>query len=234
MKNIIEIKNLNKTFGEVRALQEINFAVAQGQWLAIMGPSGSGKSTLLNILSLMDEPTSGQYWLDGVDVSALDGEQKAAIRREKIGLIFQQFHLIPYLNALENVMLSQYYHSATDEEDAAAVLERVGLAHRLKHLPSELSGGEQQRLCIARALINNPELLLADEPTGNLDEANEQIVLGLLRELKNDGKTIVLITHNEELGREADEMMILSHGVMQGREFCARVGGDCKAKNGDK
>ncbi len=215
MKEIIKIQGLNKNFGEVKALQNINFAVQSGEWLAIMGPSGSGKSTLLNILSLMDEQSSGEYFLGGVSVSTLDEAAKIRIRREKIGLIFQQFHLIPYLNALENVMLAQFYHSAVDEQDARAVLEKVGLAHRLKHLPSELSGGEQQRLCIARALINDPELLLADEPTGNLDEANEKIVLELLRGLKNEGKTIVLITHNEMLGKQADKMMILRHGVMQ-------------------
>lgn len=213
MKEIIKISHLCKNFGEVKALQDINFSVLQGQWLAIMGPSGSGKSTLLNILSLMDEQSSGEYFLDGTNVQNLDESAKIKIRREKIGLIFQQFHLIPYLNALENVMLAQFYHSSVDEEDARAVLEKVGLAHRLKHLPSELSGGEQQRLCIARALINNPELLLADEPTGNLDEANEKIVLDLLKQLKNEGKTIVLITHNETLGKQADTMMILRHGV---------------------
>lgn len=213
MKEIIKISHLCKNFGEVKALQDINFSVLQGQWLAIMGPSGSGKSTLLNILSLMDEQSSGEYFLDGTNVQSLDESAKIKIRREKIGLIFQQFHLIPYLNALENVMLAQFYHSSVDEEDARAVLEKVGLAHRLKHLPSELSGGEQQRLCIARALINNPELLLADEPTGNLDEANEKIVLDLLKQLKNEGKTIVLITHNETLGKQADAMMILRHGV---------------------
>lgn len=213
MKEIIKISHLCKNFGEVKALQDINFSVLQGQWLAIMGPSGSGKSTLLNILSLMDEQSSGEYFLDGTNVQSLDESAKIKIRREKIGLIFQQFHLIPYLNALENVMLAQFYHSSVDEEDARAVLKKVGLAHRLKHLPSELSGGEQQRLCIARALINNPELLLADEPTGNLDEANEKIVLDLLKQLKNEGKTIVLITHNETLGKQADTMMILKHGV---------------------
>ena len=213
MKEIIKISHLCKNFGEVKALQDINFSVLQGRWLAIMGPSGSGKSTLLNILSLMDEQSSGEYFLDGTNVQSLDESAKIKIRREKIGLIFQQFHLIPYLNALENVMLAQFYHSSIDEEDARAVLEKVGLAHRLKHLPSELSGGEQQRLCIARALINNPELLLADEPTGNLDEANEKIVLDLLKQLKNEGKTIVLITHNETLGKQADTMMILRHGV---------------------
>ncbi|EAL5796332.1 ABC transporter ATP-binding protein, partial [Campylobacter coli] len=193
----------------------INLNIYKGEWLAIMGPSGSGKSTLLNILSLMDDPSSGKYILDNEDLEQINEEQKITLRREKIGLIFQQFHLIPYLSALENVMLSQYYHSSVDEEDAKAVLEKVGLSHRLSHLPSQLSGGEQQRVCIARALINNPEILLADEPTGNLDEANEKIVLETLQKLKNEGKTIVLITHNPELAKFADRTLILQHGILK-------------------
>ncbi|GML74261.1 GTPase [Campylobacter jejuni] len=214
-KELIKINNLNKEFGKVKALNNINLSVYKGEWLAIMGPSGSGKSTLLNILSLMDTPSSGEYILDNENLEQMDEEQKITLRREKIGLVFQQFHLIPYLNALENVMLSQYYHSSVDEEDAKMVLEKVGLSHRLTHLPSQLSGGEQQRVCIARALINNPELLLADEPTGNLDEANEQIVLQTLQKLKNEGKTIVLITHNPDLAKFADRTLILQHGVLK-------------------
>ncbi len=214
-KELIKINNLNKEFGKVKALNNINLSVYEGEWLAIMGPSGSGKSTLLNILSLMDTPSSGEYILDNENLEEMDEEQKITLRREKIGLVFQQFHLIPYLNALENVMLSQYYHSSVDEEDAKMVLEKVGLSHRLTHLPSQLSGGEQQRVCIARALINNPELLLTDEPTGNLDEANEQIVLQTLQKLKNEGKTIVLITHNPDLAKFADRTLILQHGVLK-------------------
>ncbi len=215
MKELIQIKNLSKEFGKVKALDNINLNIYKGEWLAIMGPSGSGKSTLLNILSLMDIPSSGKYILDNEDLEQINEEQKITLRREKIGLIFQQFHLIPYLSALENVMLSQYYHSSVDEEDAKAVLEKVGLSHRLSHLPSQLSGGEQQRVCIARALINNPEILLADEPTGNLDEANEKIVLETLQKLKNEGKTIVLITHNPELAKFADRTLILQHGILK-------------------
>ncbi|ECZ4226416.1 ABC transporter ATP-binding protein [Campylobacter jejuni] len=214
-KELIKINNLNKEFGKVKALNNINLSVYEGEWLAIMGPSGSGKSTLLNILSLMDTPSSGEYILDNENLEQMDEEQKITLRRKKIGLVFQQFHLIPYLNALENVMLSQHYHSSVDEEDAKMVLEKVGLSHRLTHLPSQLSGGEQQRVCIARALINNPELLLADEPTGNLDEANEQIVLQTLQKLKNEGKTIVLITHNPDLAKFADRTLILQHGVLK-------------------
>lgn len=215
MKELIQIKNLSKEFGKVKALDNINLNIYKGEWLAIMGPSGSGKSTLLNILSLMDDPSSGKYILDNEDLEQINEEQKITLRREKIGLIFQQFHLIPYLSALENVMLSQYYHSSVDEEDAKAALEKVGLSHRLSHLPSQLSGGEQQRVCIARALINNPEILLADEPTGNLDEANEKIVLETLQKLKNEGKTIVLITHNPELAKFADRTLILQHGILK-------------------
>lgn len=215
MKELIQIKNLSKKFGKVKALDNINLNIYKGEWLAIMGPSGSGKSTLLNILSLMDDPSSGKYILDNEDLEQINEEQKITLRREKIGLIFQQFHLIPYLSALENVTLSQYYHSSVDEEDAKAILEKVGLSHRLSHLPSQLSGGEQQRVCIARALINNPEILLADEPTGNLDEANEKIVLETLQKLKNEGKTIVLITHNPELAKFADRTLILQHGILK-------------------
>ncbi|HEC1728113.1 TPA: ABC transporter ATP-binding protein [Campylobacter lari] len=215
MKNIIKISNLNRNFNEVKALQNINLEVKQGEWLAIMGPSGSGKSTLLNILSLMDTQSSGEYFLDDKEVGNLSEEEKSVIRREKIGLIFQQFHLIPYLNALENVMLAQFYHSSIEQKDAIMALEKVGLSHRLTHLPSQLSGGEQQRLCIARALVNDPEILLADEPTGNLDEANEENILELFCKLKQDGKTIVLITHNPDLATFADRTIILNHGVMK-------------------
>jgi len=215
MKELIKIENLNKEFGKVKALNSINLKLYQGEYLAIMGPSGSGKTSLLNILSLLDLPTSGKYFLKGLDLGTINEEEKNKIRREQIGLIFQQFHLIPYLNALENVMLAQYYHSSVDEEDAKIVLEKVGLAHRFEHLPSELSGGEQQRVCIARALINNPEILLADEPTGNLDAENEKIILELFLKFKNEGKTIILITHNNELAKSADRILTLNHGVLQ-------------------
>ncbi len=214
-KIILEIKNLSKKFGEVVALDSLDIQIRQGEWVSIMGPSGSGKTTLLNILSELDSPTSGNYILDGVETASLTEQERTAIRREKIGLIFQQFHLVPYLNALENVMLAQYYHSIIDQEDARAVLEKVGLGHRLDHLPSQLSGGEQQRVCIARALINEPAIILADEPTGNLDEKNEAIVLDLLRELHKEGRTIILVTHNPSLGKHADRMIILQHGKLQ-------------------
>ncbi len=214
-KNVIEIKNLYKSFGKAEVLKDISLEIKEGEWVSIMGPSGSGKTTLLNILSLMDDLTQGEFYIGGANASSLSEEEKTVIRREKIGLIFQQFHLIPYLTALENVMLAQYYHSVTDEASAKEVLEKVGLSHRLTHLPSELSGGEQQRLCIARALVNEPEVLLADEPTGNLDEENENKVFEIFQELHKEGKTIILITHNPELGSHGDRMVILSHGKVK-------------------
>ena len=211
---VLELQNISKSFGSVSALRGVNLLVEKGDWVSIMGPSGSGKSTLLNIIALLDEPTSGEYKLLGKSMRDLSEEEKIIIRREKIGLIFQQFHLIPYLSALENVMLAQFYHSTIDEEDAKAALKKVGLGHRISHLPSELSGGEQQRLCIARSFINNPDILLADEPTGNLDGENEKIVLEAFCKLRDEGKTIILITHNPELGEYGNKKLRLRHGEM--------------------
>ena len=211
---ILKFEGICKYFGEVKALDNISFDVLSGEWVSIMGPSGSGKSTLVNILSLMDTPTAGRYILGGADASALNDEQILEFRRKKIGLVFQQFHLIPYLTAVENVMLNQYYHSCVDEGSAKAALEKVGLGHRITHRPSELSGGEQQRVCIARALINDPDIIIADEPTGNLDEANERVVLQLFQTLRGEGKTLLLVTHNEELGKFADKVVRLRHGKL--------------------
>ena len=211
---VLELQNITKSFGNVNALKGVNLSVQKGDWVSIMGPSGSGKSTLLNIIALLDEPTSGEYKLMGKSMRDLSEEEKIVIRREKIGLIFQQFHLIPYLTALENVALAQFYHSSVDLEDAKAALEKVGLGHRISHLPSELSGGEQQRLCIARSFINNPDILLADEPTGNLDGDNEKIVLEAFCKLRDEGKTIILITHNPELGEYGNKKVLLKHGEM--------------------
>ncbi|AQW86911.1 ferrirhodotorulic acid ABC transporter, ATP-binding protein [Campylobacter pinnipediorum subsp. caledonicus] len=213
--NALELKSVCKHFGDVKALDDISFDVKRGEWLSVMGPSGSGKSTLVNILSLMDTPTSGFYILGGDDASKLSPDDTLKFRREKIGLIFQQFHLIPYLNAIENVMIAQHYHSSVDKDDAIKALEMVGLGHRLDHLPSQLSGGEQQRLCIARSLINDPEILIADEPTGNLDEANEKVILDLFCELKKQGKTILLVTHNPDLGEYGDKIVYLKHGKLE-------------------
>jgi putative ABC transport system ATP-binding protein len=193
-------------------LDDVNLKVEKGEWVSIMGPSGSGKSTLMNIIGCMDKPTKGQVILDGVDISKENNKGLTVIRRDKIGLIFQQFHLVNYLNALENVMLAQYYHSIPDEKEAMEALVKVGLADRAKHLPSQLSGGEQQRVCVARALINQPEIILADEPTGNLDDRNEEIVVDLFRELHKDGTTLVVVTHDPEVGEVAQRQVILRNG----------------------
>jgi putative ABC transport system ATP-binding protein len=184
----------------------------KGEWIAVMGPSGSGKSTLLNVLGGLGAASTGRVVLDGQEVSRLSANELARFRAEKIGFVFQQFHLVPYLTALENVMLAQYFHSLADEREAAEALGRVGLGGRLQHLPSQLSGGEQQRVCVARALINQPNLILADEPTGNLDEVNETLVMGLLTELHRAGHTLVLVTHDPEIGRMAERRIELHHG----------------------
>ena len=209
---LVEIENLRKEFGSVRALDGVSFQVEAGEWIAIMGPSGSGKTTLINILGGLDTPSAGRAVVDGVDVAHLDEKGLSRFRAEKIGFVFQQFHLVPYLTAVENVMLAQYFHSTTDENEARDALRRVGLGDRLDHLPSQLSGGEQQRVAVARALINQPKLILADEPTGNLDEANESIVIDLLRELHAQGHTILMVTHAASIGQIADRRIELAHG----------------------
>lgn len=215
MQPVIQTVHLYKRFGAITALDDVNITVARGEFVAIMGSSGSGKTTLMNILTCLDTPTEGQVLLNGTDAAALDEEARRAFRARTIGLVFQQFHLLPYLTACENVMLAQYYHSVTDKAAALAALERVGLAHRSDHLPKQLSGGEQQRVCIARALINEPEILFADEPTGNLDAENEQTVLRIFAELHAQNRTIVMVTHNPDLGAQTDRIIRLQHGRIQ-------------------
>lgn len=211
---LLELKDISKIYsgGTVKALQNINISVEKGEWVAIMGPSGSGKSTMMNIIGCMDKPSSGQVILDGTDISKESAKNLTNIRRDKIGLVFQQFHLINYLTAQENVMVSQYYHSLPDEKEALEALERVGLKERAKHLPSQLSGGEQQRVCIARALINYPQIILADEPTGNLDEANQNMVIDIFRQLHKEGRTIIVVTHDPEVAEVAERTIVLEHG----------------------
>ena len=196
----------------LKALDGVSFASDAGEWIAIMGPSGSGKTTLLNILGCLDQPTSGSVRIGSTDIAGLRRADLVRFRAETVGLIFQQYHLIPHLTAIENVMLAQYFHSMTDEAEARRALEHVGLADRARHLPSQLSGGEQQRVAIARALINHPKLILADEPTGNLDEANEAVILELLRELHAAGHTILVVTHSQAIGNLADRRVELEHG----------------------
>ena len=210
--SLLELKEVYKIYGDLHALDNVNFKVEKGEWVSIMGPSGSGKSTMMNIIGCMDKPTKGSVLLDGVDIAKESAKNLTNIRRDKIGLIFQQFHLVNYLTALENVMLAQYYHSITDEKEAMEALDRVGLADRAKHLPSQLSGGEQQRVCIARALINQPEIILADEPTGNLDDANEEVVVELFRKLHSEGTTLIVVTHDIEVAEVAQRMIVLRNG----------------------
>ena len=208
----LEMKNVSKIYGNLKALDQINLTVNAGEWIAIMGPSGSGKSTMMNIIGCMDKPSMGEVFLDGVDISKESSKRLTDIRRDKIGLIFQQFHMVNYLTAVENGMVAQYSHSMPDEKEALDALERVGLRDRAKHLPSQLSGGEQQRVCVARALINHPEIILADEPTGNLDEANENIVLSLFRNLHREGTTLIVVTHDPEVAEAAQRTVVLEHG----------------------
>ncbi|MDR1713079.1 MAG: ABC transporter ATP-binding protein [Coriobacteriales bacterium] len=212
---LLQLDAVTKSYGDLDALRDISFAVQPGEWVSIMGPSGSGKTTLMNIIGCMDKPTSGSVLLSGQDISRESPRALTAIRRDHIGLVFQQFHLIAYLSALENVMVAQYYHSLVDEAEALQALERVGLAKRANHLPAQLSGGEQQRVCIARALINRPQLILADEPTGNLDEDNELKVMAILRELHDEGHTLIVVTHDPEVASAAQRTIILEHGHLK-------------------
>ena len=226
---MIQLKNVIKSYpakeekngGLIQALDSISLSIAAGEWVAMMGPSGSGKSTMVNLIGCLDRPTSGEIWLDGENVASISAADLNRVRAEKIGFVFQQFHMIPYLTAVENVMLAQYFHSMTDEKEALDALDRVGLKERAWHLPSQLSGGEQQRVCIARALINDPKIVLADEPTGNLDAVNEEIVLRLLRELHQQGRTIVMVTHDPVVARLADRRIELHHGKIAVQEVFA-------------
>ena len=214
MGKILELKDVSKIYGDLHALSHINLTVNEGDWLSIMGPSGSGKTTMLNIIGCMDTPSEGSVILDGVDISRESASGLTKIRRDKIGLIFQQFHLISYLTALENVMVAQYYHSIPDRDEAMEALEKVGLASRAHHLPAQLSGGEQQRVCIARAMINSPRILLGDEPTGNLDEENERIVVDLFHRLHDEGVTLIVVTHDPEVGDVAQRKIVLEYGKL--------------------
>jgi len=204
--------------GMIRALDDFELHVEPGEWIAIMGPSGSGKSTLVNLIGCLDRPSSGEIWLDGENVAALSTTELNRVRAEKVGFIFQQFHLIPYLSALENVMLAQYFHSMTDEKEAIDALARVGLADRARHLPSQLSGGEQQRVCIARALINDPRIILADEPTGNLDSQTGNEIMALFDRLQAQGNTIVLVTHEHDIAGYAHRVIHIRDGVVASDE----------------
>lgn len=216
---LLELDHISKTYGDLNAVDDLSLTVPEGQWLAIVGSSGSGKTTLMNIIGCMDSPSRGSVTLEGRRLEDLNATQLADVRKNVIGLVFQKFYLVPHLTAVENVMVAQYYHSVVDEAQAMAALERVGLKDRAHHLPGQLSGGEQQRVCIARALINCPKLILADEPTGNLDERNERIVLDLFRQLHEQGTTIIVVTHDALVASCAQREIMLNHGVLVGERW---------------
>lgn len=222
---IIEINDLTKIYGmgdvQVRALDELSLTIGEGEFVAIMGPSGSGKSTMMNILGCLDRPSSGQYLLAGEDVSNLGRTQLAIIRNQRIGFIFQSYNLLPQTTALENVILPLLYNRNGKDGDAEhvakalAALEAVGLSDRVEHKPQELSGGQMQRVAIARALVNEPVLILADEPTGNLDTRSGQEIMALLSELHEDGSTIVMVTHDDDIAAYADRTIHLRDGKIE-------------------
>ena len=220
---VIRIENLVKIYQmgevEVRALDGVSMTIAAGEFVAVMGPSGSGKSTFMNIVGCLDRPTSGRYFLDGVDVSELDRDQRAEIRNGKIGFVFQSFNLLSRTSALENVELPLVYSSDAlssrqRSDRAKECLRAVGLAGREGHQPSQLSGGQQQRVAIARALINEPKLMLADEPTGNLDTKTSEEVMGVFQRLNDDGKTVVLITHETDISEYAKRVVGFRDGKL--------------------
>jgi len=228
---VIDIRSLVKVYRlgevEVRALDGVDLEIHEGEFVAIMGPSGSGKSTLMNIIGCLDRPTSGTYVLDGSDVSSLSRDQRAIIRNQKIGFVFQSFNLLARTSALENVELPLLYGdlalSRHQRRDAArGALQRVGLAAREGNHPSQLSGGQQQRVAIARALVTNPAILLADEPTGNLDSRTSVEIMGIFQELNDSGKTIVLITHETDIAQHAKRVVHVKDGLIQQDELVER------------
>lgn len=217
---MIILDNIKKSYilpsGTVEVLKGITLEVKKGEFISIMGPSGSGKSTLLNIIGCLDRPTSGRYLLDGIDINTLSDNELAEIRNRKIGFVFQSFNLIPRLSAIKNVVLPLLYRGVPFKErnkTAYEMLQKVGLSHRANHLPSELSGGEQQRVSIARALINNPSLILADEPTGNLDSATGHEIIDIFKSIHKEGATIIMVTHEKSIAEQAEKIITIKDGV---------------------
>lgn len=222
---LISIKNLNKTYlmGEekVEALKDVSLNIERNEYVALMGPSGSGKSTLMNLLGCLDSPTRGQYWLNGVEVGAMDDGQLAEVRNRQIGFVFQTFNLLPRLSALENVALPLVYAGKKREERlirAKEVLKAVGLGDRMHHKPNELSGGQRQRVAVARALVNDPAIILADEPTGNLDTKTSYEIMALFEELHRAGNTIIVVTHENDIAQHARRIVRLRDGLIESDE----------------
>jgi putative ABC transport system ATP-binding protein len=217
---VIQLKGISKSYprpdeGPLEVLKNVELNIHEGDYIAIVGASGSGKSTLMNILGLLDHADHGEYLLDGENVSGLSSAKLAKLRNEKIGFVFQQFHLLPRTNAIENVEIPLIYSNADKpEERAIAALKSVGLGDRMKHFPEELSGGQQQRVAIARALVTDPEIILADEPTGNLDKTTGEDLMALLQQLNDDGRTIVVITHDETLAKRAKRTVRIDDGCL--------------------
>lgn len=222
--SLILIHNLKKTYEigsvHVPALQGISFRVEPGEFIAIMGPSGSGKSTLMNMIGCLDRPSSGQYVLDGADVSKLTDTARAHIRNRKIGFVFQSFNLLPRMSALKNTLLPMLYSNLPrDGQVARRALESVGLAERFHHTPMQLSGGEQQRVAIARALVNDPPLILGDEPTGNLDTATGTEIMAIFQKLNAEGKTVIIVTHEPEIAQHAKRVLRFRDGLLESDEI---------------
>ncbi|MBU5690038.1 MAG: ABC transporter ATP-binding protein [Candidatus Aenigmarchaeota archaeon] len=222
MNNVIKLENVEKIYNqgkenELKVLKGINLEIKEGEYVSIVGPSGSGKSTLMHIMGCLDRPSSGKVLIDGQDVSRLNDDQLAKIRREKIGFIFQQFYLIPVLNAVENVKIPMNlnnYSKKDKEEKAKKLLEMVDLGHRLYNFPNQLSGGEMQRVAIARALANDPKIILADEPTGNLDTKRGQEIINILEKLNKQGRTIIIVTHDLNVAKRAKRKIMMRDGVV--------------------
>jgi putative ABC transport system ATP-binding protein len=220
---MLELKDITKVYQAdrtaVHALRGITFRIDDGEMISILGPSGSGKSTLMNIMGCLDKPTSGRYWIDGVDVGSLNDDRLAEIRNQRVGFVFQSFNLLPRTNALANVELPLLYNGASNRrERALQALEAVNLLDRAKHRPNELSGGEQQRVAIARALVNNPSLILADEPTGNLDTQTSHDIMLLFQRLNREGMTIVLVTHEADIVSYTQRAIRLRDGRIEGEQ----------------
>ncbi|MEA1876728.1 MAG: ABC transporter ATP-binding protein [Bacteroidota bacterium] len=226
MENIISLKNIVKNYQVgtqvVRALRGVNLEIKRGEYVAIMGPSGSGKSTLMNILGALDTPSEGEYFLNGTDVSHLPDEKLAEIRNREIGFVFQTFNLLPRYTALENVTLPLIYAGISKHERrkiAAMVMEKVGLSDRVTHKPNELSGGQRQRVAVARALVNKPSIILADEPTGNLDSKTSVEIMRLIAEIHELGNTIIVVTHEEDIARSAQRIIRFIDGIVESDEL---------------